>query len=190
MFATLWDALLTNAIWAGHMTSSTENLIVLDLLDKATSAADHLQDYLQSYRWHLVAGKLDLSEVRGFALGLVATNQISADDYSEIDRQISKASRVEEDRVRIAGGTVIERPEDMSPDGRLSVCMDHEGDVLIRVIPPAEKADSYAPSVEFVSHCPRSRHTLAALRELMRAMARDNEENPLPGQQSQHPVHA
>ncbi|HBO5516262.1 TPA: hypothetical protein L4559_005191 [Pseudomonas aeruginosa] len=168
------------------MTSPTENLAVLDLLDKATSAGDHLQDYLQSYRWHLAAGKLDLSEVRGFALGLVATNQITADDFSEIERQISKASRAEEQRIRISGGTVIVRPEDMSPDGRLSVCMDHEGDILISVIPPADKVDSYAPSVEFVSHCPRSRHTLAALRELMRAMAKDNVENPLPGQQSQH----
>lgn len=29
MFATLWDALPTHTIWAGHMTPSTEKLAVL-----------------------------------------------------------------------------------------------------------------------------------------------------------------
>lgn len=166
------------------MASSTD---IIDLLEKAISSADHLQDYLQSYRWNSAAGKLDLSEVRGFALGLLAAGQLDADDYSEIDRKISAAASAEEQRLRIVAGTVLERPEDMSPDGRLSVCMDHEGDILIKVIPPAEKMDSYAPSVEFVCHCPRSRHTLTALRELMRAMARDNEENPLHGQKTLRP---
>lgn len=74
---------------------------------------------------------------------------------------------------------LIERPEDMSSDGRLAVCRDSEGDFHIRVIPPVERSDDYAPSVEFVAHCSR---TVAALEALMEAMRLDNEERPLPGQ--------
>lgn len=77
---------------------------------------------------------------------------------------------------------LIERPEDMSPDGRLSVFRDSEGDVHVRVIPPMDRSHDYAPSVEFVVHCQRSPRTVAALIELMNAMRLDNEERPLPGQ--------
>lgn len=77
---------------------------------------------------------------------------------------------------------LIERPEDMSPDGRLSLCRDSEGDVHVRVIPPMDRAHDYAPSVEFVVHCQRSPRTVAALIALMEAMRLDNEERPLPGQ--------
>lgn len=77
---------------------------------------------------------------------------------------------------------LIERPEDMSPDGRLSLCRDSEGDVHIRVVPPLDRSDAYAPSIEFVAHCQRSPRTVAALIELMEAMRLDNEERPLPGQ--------
>lgn len=77
---------------------------------------------------------------------------------------------------------LIERPEDMSPDGRLSVCRDAEGDYHVRVIPPLDRSNDYAPSVEFVSHCMRSPRTVAALEQLMEAMRLDNEEFPLEGQ--------
>ncbi|KIL03183.1 hypothetical protein EGJ28_16475 [Stutzerimonas xanthomarina] len=77
---------------------------------------------------------------------------------------------------------LIERPDDMSRDGRLAVCRDSEGDFHIRVIPPAERSDDYAPSVEFVAHCSRSPRTVAALEALIEAMRLDNEERPLPGQ--------
>lgn len=77
---------------------------------------------------------------------------------------------------------MIERPEDMSPDGRLSLFRDSEGDIHVRVIPPLERADHHAPSIEFVTHCQRSPRTVAALVALLEAMRLDNEERPLPGQ--------
>lgn len=79
---------------------------------------------------------------------------------------------------------LIERPEDMSPDGRLSLFRDSEGDIHVRVIPPLERSEDYAPSVEFVAHCQRSPRTVAALASLLEAMRLDNEERPLPGQLS------
>lgn len=79
---------------------------------------------------------------------------------------------------------LIERPEDMSPDGRLSVFRDSEGDFHVRVIPPQDRSEDYAPSVEFVSQCQRSPRTVAALAALLEAMRLDNEEHPLPGQLS------
>ena len=77
---------------------------------------------------------------------------------------------------------LIERPEDMSPDGRLSLFRDEEGDIHVRVIPTKERVNDFAPSVEFVAHCQRSPRTVAALVELLEAMRLDNEERPLPGQ--------
>jgi|TARA_Y100001934_G_scaffold283268_1_gene401679 hypothetical protein len=80
---------------------------------------------------------------------------------------------------------LIERPEDMSPDGKLSLFRDSEGDIHVRVVPPEDRADDYAPAIEFVGHCQRSPRTLAALEALMEAMRLDNEERPLPGQLSE-----
>lgn len=77
---------------------------------------------------------------------------------------------------------LIERPDDMSQDGRLSVFRDSEGDVHIRIIPPQDRSNDYAPSIEFVSHCQRSPRTVKALSALLEAMRLDNEERPLPGQ--------
>ncbi len=77
---------------------------------------------------------------------------------------------------------LIERPEDMSPDGRLSLFRDSEGDIHVRVIPAMDRADELFPSVEFVAHCQRSPRTVAALAALLEAMRLDNEEHPLPGQ--------
>ena len=74
---------------------------------------------------------------------------------------------------------LVERNEDMSPDGRLSLFMDVDGDIHIKVIPPLERANDFAPSVEFVTHCQRSPRTVAALHALMEAMRLDNEERPL-----------
>lgn len=75
---------------------------------------------------------------------------------------------------------LVERREDMSPDGRLSLFRDSEGDIHIKVIPPMERADDYAPSIEFVCQCQRSPRTVAALVALLEAMRLDNEERPLP----------
>lgn len=75
---------------------------------------------------------------------------------------------------------LVERNEDMSPDGRLSLFMDSDGDVHVRVIPPTGREDDYAPSIEFVTHCQRSPRTVAALQALIEAVRLDNEERPLP----------
>lgn len=76
---------------------------------------------------------------------------------------------------------LVERSEDMSPDGRLSLYRDVDGDIHVKVIPPAERQDDYAPSVEFVTHCARSPRTIIALQALIEAMRLDNEERPLTG---------
>jgi hypothetical protein len=76
---------------------------------------------------------------------------------------------------------LVERSEDMSPDGRLSLFIDVDGDVHVKVIPPLERKDDYAPSVEFVTNCARSPRTVIALQALIEAMRLDNEERPLPG---------
>lgn len=76
---------------------------------------------------------------------------------------------------------LVERSEDMSPDGRLSLYRDVDGDVHVKVIPPMDRKDDYAPSVEFVTHCARSPRTVAALQALIEAMRLDNEESPLAG---------
>lgn len=74
---------------------------------------------------------------------------------------------------------LVQRPEDMSPDGRLSLYKDVDGDIHIKVIPPTGRENDYAPSVEFVTHCQRSPRTVAALQALHEAMRLDNEELPL-----------
>lgn len=76
----------------------------------------------------------------------------------------------------------LERFEDMSPDGRLALMQQEDGDVILVIIPPHDK---YSPkpmlSVEFCS-CGsgggQSPHTLGALRNLMEAIRKDNAENP------------
>ena len=79
---------------------------------------------------------------------------------------------------------LIHRPEDMSKEGKLSVCRDNEGDILISVITSPDRMNELAPAIEFVSQCRRSPRTFAALNELIEAMRLDNLEKPLPGQLS------
>jgi hypothetical protein len=76
---------------------------------------------------------------------------------------------------------LVDRRDDMSPDGRLSLYKDVDGDIHVKVIPPMERKDDYAPSVEFVTHCARSPRTIEALQALFEAMRLDNEEHPLEG---------
>lgn len=166
------------------MATTSQPSSILDRIEQATTTREDMADFIQGYRSDLALGKFDFRSLRGFVLGLLAAGVLDDDTHSSIVRQIDDAQAADERALRITCGTLVERPEDMSPDGRLAVCMDNEGDILIRVIPPVSKAESYAPSVEFVAHCPRSRHTHLALRDLMHAMARDNAERPLQGQKT------
>lgn len=76
---------------------------------------------------------------------------------------------------------LVDRRDDMSPDGRLSLFKDTDGDIHVKVIPPMERKDDYAPSIEFVTHCARSPRTIVALQALIEAMRLDNEEHPIEG---------
>ena len=73
----------------------------------------------------------------------------------------------------------IERNEDMSRDGKLRLIQQEDGDIIVSVI---NSEDKFMPSVEFCSiHCGggRSPHTIKALRNLMKAMKKDNEQTPI-----------
>ena len=76
---------------------------------------------------------------------------------------------------------IHERFEDMSPDGRLMVMIQDDGDVIISVIQSEEQRISAMPSVEFCSVGAgggQSPYTREALANLYWAIKRDNEENP------------
>ncbi len=76
----------------------------------------------------------------------------------------------------------VTRAEDMSPDGRLRVWMQQDGDLIVEVVPESSKQEPSA-SVEFCtvgSGGGRSPHTRKALMELMEAIKRDNKESPIP----------
>ncbi|MDU4254505.1 hypothetical protein [Pseudomonas sp.] len=70
---------------------------------------------------------------------------------------------------------LIERTEDMCNGGRLTLCRDSDGAMHLRVIPPAGRADEYAPSIAFTAKPASSPRTFAALEALLVAMRLDNE---------------
>lgn len=75
----------------------------------------------------------------------------------------------------------VERLEDMSRRGKLRIIRQDDGDIIVAV--QSEKDGMLQPgdSVEFCTIGTgggRSRHTHAALLELMAAMERDNAEEP------------
>ena len=75
---------------------------------------------------------------------------------------------------------VVERYEDMSPDGRLRLVRQDNGDVILAIIPPIGSGRPIV-DVEFCSIGAgggQSPNTLRALRDLMEAMRRDNIEQP------------
>lgn len=72
---------------------------------------------------------------------------------------------------------IAERFEDMSQRGRLRVMQQDDGDMVIAVIEDMNSGTCCAglsASVEFCTSGGKSPRTLAALRELMFAMAEDN----------------
>lgn len=70
-----------------------------------------------------------------------------------------------------------ERFEDMSPRGRLRVIQQDDGDMIIAIIPDLN-APIERQSVEFCTSGGKSPRTLLALRDLMHAIALENEEKP------------
>lgn len=81
----------------------------------------------------------------------------------------------------------VERVEDMSPDGRLKLFREDDGDIIVSIIPPSKKLSKESMWLEDmqVQFCSlaggggRSRHTREALFTLMEAIEKDNAENPI-----------
>jgi len=73
-------------------------------------------------------------------------------------------------------GVDAERREDMSPRGRLRLHAQEDGDMCLMVI----EDDGTSAGIEFCSSGGKSPRTLQALRDLSRAMAADDAENPHP----------
>lgn len=76
----------------------------------------------------------------------------------------------------------VERFEDMSPDGRLRVTFQTDGDVVLTIVQSEESRKSnFNPGsvcVEFCTHAGggKSKRTLLALRNLAKAISDDNRE--------------
>lgn len=80
----------------------------------------------------------------------------------------------------IAPFEFVERHEDMSQKGRLSVGMDNCGDLIVTILP--DPNEYHRLSVEFCtvgSGGGKSDNTRRALVELYKAMRADNEEKPI-----------
>lgn len=75
-----------------------------------------------------------------------------------------------------------ERREDMSPDGKLSLIMQEDGDIIISIFGKGRMhdRDQYCTvAVEFCTSGGRSHHTRMALRALMVAIEKDNTDAPI-----------
>jgi hypothetical protein len=76
----------------------------------------------------------------------------------------------------------VTRAEDMSPDGRLRIWQQEDGDFIVEIV-PWSKEEKPSASVEFCtvgSGGGRSPHTRLALVALMEAIRQDNTESPMP----------
>lgn len=77
----------------------------------------------------------------------------------------------------------VTRNEDMSPDGQLVLHQQRDGDVIVNIRPSKDDRDyegsPFGVTVEFCTSGGRSPNTLKALRQLMVAMEKDNEERPI-----------
>lgn len=76
----------------------------------------------------------------------------------------------------------VTRAEDMSPDGRLRIWQQEDGDLIVEIVPESAKEEP-SVSVEFCtvgSGGGRSPHTRKALVALMAAIKLDNAESPIP----------
>ncbi len=69
----------------------------------------------------------------------------------------------------------VERNEDMSPDWKLRIHRQNDGDMQVSVVSP----DAQYTTVEFCTSGGRSPKTIKALRSLMQAMDEDNADRPI-----------
>lgn len=97
------------------------------------------------------------------------------------EQMLEDLERIEsQPRAQVSPGVIYERREDMSPDGRLRILIQEDGDIIVAIVPPSESGQRMV-SVEFCAvgsgggHSPR---TLKVLRWLADAIRRDNEEWP------------
>jgi hypothetical protein len=80
----------------------------------------------------------------------------------------------------------VTRAEDMSPDGRLRIWQQEDGDLIVEVVPPYDPTSTYNLASIAVEFCTvgsgggRSPHTRKALMALMEAIKLDNAESPIP----------
>jgi hypothetical protein len=76
----------------------------------------------------------------------------------------------------------VERKEDMGPDGKLALIQQDDGDIIVAVYPSEEQRQGEGENSYSVEFCSpgggggRSRNTIQALRALIVAMERDNDE--------------
>lgn len=76
--------------------------------------------------------------------------------------------------------TIVERKEDMSPDGRLRLLIQDDGDVIVVALSPGDEL--HDPSMTSVEFCTPfaggggSKRTFKALHALAKAMQEDNED--------------
>ncbi len=74
-----------------------------------------------------------------------------------------------------------ERREDMSPEGKLQLTVQADGDIIVTCYQPDRNgAYDAVASVEFCTSGGRSPHVMRALRELWKAIGRDNAGDPMP----------
>lgn len=71
------------------------------------------------------------------------------------------------------------RKEDMSPDGKLCMVMEDDGDICLSIIRGNNGRNRDVQFCSIGSGGGKSRHTLEALRNLMHAIELDNKEYPL-----------
>lgn len=107
---------------------------------------------------------------------------MSNDVISDFEKRLEGASRGGDVSNSILPNTLYERVEDMSPDGKLQLIVQEDGDIIVSVIENHEHRGFQWASVEFCtlgSGGGRSRHTREALRALIIAIQKDNEERPI-----------
>lgn len=78
--------------------------------------------------------------------------------------------------------TFYERREDMSPDGKLTLIVQDDGDIIVGIVGRSMMNNKVLGTVEFCtvgSGGGRSPHTREALRNLIIAIQRDNLERPI-----------
>lgn len=152
-----------------------------------SSAADVIEKLIAA-----PAGHVAISEVVFIfneALGL--TRDQKAYSWHEIQYALDQVRNVDkrDGRVQVDGARAtlkagdaaastddvrtVARLEDMSPDGRLLLHVQRDGDIVLSIIPAAESRDAW-PSVEFCTSGGKSPRTLHALRALWLAMREDN----------------